>query len=273
MNRSGLMKLGMIIACLTILYAPVMRKLIYDWINLPDFSHGFLIPIISVYFVYAKRKQLANVSVSGQWMGLGVMVSGILLNLVGNLANEYFTTRFSLLVVIGGIIFFLLGKEFSRILLFPMMFLIFMIPIPSILMDQISFPMQLFASKVSAKALYVFGVPALREGNIIQLANSSLEVVEACSGIRSLMSLLTLSVLFAYFGQKTFAKKVLLAVSALPVAIVANAARVTGTGMVAYYYGAAAAEGFFHGFSGWIIFVVGLICLYVIGIVFSKIKM
>jgi exosortase len=196
-----------------------------------------------------------------------------MLNLMGNLANEYFAMRFSILVVIGGIILFLLGKEFCNILLFPLLFLIFMIPIPSILMDQVSFPMQLFASKVAAKALYIIGIPALREGNIIQLANTSLEVVEACSGIRSLVSLLTLSVLFAYFSQKTFSKRVLLVVSALPVAIVANAARVTGTGMLAYYYGEAAAEGFFHGFSSWVIFVVGLLCLYVIGAVLSKIEM
>ena len=272
MNRLGLMKLGMILACTGLLYAPVIEKLVYDWINLPDFSHGFLIPIISFYFVYAKRKQLANVSVSGQWMGLGLMVSGILLNLIGNLANEYFTTRFSFLVVIGGVILFILGKDFYKILQFPLIFLVFMIPIPSILMDQVSFPMQLFASKVAAKSLDMIGIPVLREGNIIQLANTSLEVAEACSGIRSLMSLLTISVLLAYFGQSRFPKRVLLVVSAFPVAIVANAARVTGTGVLAYYYGNAAAEGFFHGFSSWIIFVVGLICLYVIGTVLSKIK-
>lgn len=272
-NRSGLMKLGILIACTGLLYAPIIKELVYDWIYLPDFSHGFIIPIISLYFVYDRRKQLANVSVSGKWMGLGLMVFGILLNLMGNLANEYFTKRFSILVVIGGIILFLLGKEFLKIFLFPLMFLIFMIPIPSILMDQITFPMQLFASKVAAKSLYVIGIPVLREGNIIQLANASLEVAEACSGIRSLMSLLTLSVLFAYFGQKTFPKRVLLVVSAFPVAIVANAARVTGTGVLAYYYGEAAAEGFFHGFSSWMIFVAGLICLYVIGTLLSKIKM
>jgi exosortase len=180
--------------------------------------------------------------------------------------------RFSILVVLGGIILFLLGKEFYKILLFPLVFLVFMIPIPSVLMDRITFPMQLFASKVAAKSLYLIGIPVLREGNIIRLANTSLEVAEACSGIRSLISLLALSVIFAYFSQKTAFKRVLLVLSTFPIAIIANAARVTGTGILAHYYGDKVAQGFFHGFSSWILFVVALVCLFIVGGLLSKIK-
>jgi exosortase len=192
--------------------------------------------------------------------------------LLGNLATEYFTMRFSILVVLGGVILFLLGREFFKTLLFPIVFLIFMIPIPSVLMDRITFPMQLFASKVAAKSLYLVGIPALREGNIILLANTSLEVAEACSGIRSLISLLALSVVFAYFSQKTILKRVLLILSTFPIAIIANAARVTGTGILAHYYGEKVAQGFFHGFSGWILFVVAFACLFLLGTMLSRMK-
>jgi len=195
---------------------------------------------------------------------------GILLYLLGHLATEFFTMRFSLLVVLGGIILFLLGKEFFKALLFPLAFLIFMIPIPSVLMDRVTFPMQIFASKVAAGSLDLIGIPVLREGNIIQLANTSLEVAEACSGIRSLISLLALSVVFAYFSQNTTWKRVVLVLSTFPIAIVANAARVTGTGILAHHYGDKVAQGFFHGFSGWILFVVAFVCLFLLGALLSR---
>jgi exosortase A len=261
-----------LIGALAILYAPVINGLVNDWINLPDFSHGFLVPLISLYLVYEKRKQLSAMEPKGQWSGLAVILIGVLLLFLGNLATEYFTMRFSLLVTIGGIVLFLLGKQFYRAVLFPILFLIFMIPIPSIFMDRITFPMQLFASSVAARSLDLIGIPVLREGNILHLANTSLEVAEACSGIRSLMALLALSIIFAYFTQKETWKRIVLVLSTFPIAILANAARVSGTGILAHYYGDSVAQGFFHGFSGWILFVVAFICLFVVGSLLSKIR-
>jgi exosortase A len=270
--RTTLLKSGIIVACLVFLYFRVLQGLVSDWLHLPDFSHGFLIPIVSLYFVYERRKELSTLNRSGHWAGFAVLFFGIILLLLGNLATEYFTMRFSILAVLGGIILFLLGREYFKTLLFPLVFLIFVIPIPSILMDRITFPMQLFASKVAARSLYLIGIPVLREGNIIQLANTSLEVAEACSGIRSLISLLALSVVFAYFSQNTTWKRILLVLSTFPIAIIANAARVTGTGILAHHYGDKVAQGFFHGFSGWILFVVAFVCLFVVGGLLSKIK-
>lgn len=270
--RTRLLNSAIIVACLVLLYFSVLQGLVSDWLHLPDFSHGFLIPIVSFYFVYERRKELSALNRSSNWIGLALLLFGIVLLLLGNLATEYFTMRFSILVVLGGIILFLLGKEFFKTLLFPLVFLIFMIPIPSVLMDRITFPMQLFASKVAAKSLYLIGIPALREGNVILLANTSLEVAEACSGIRSLISLLALSVVFAYFSQKTTLKRVLLILSTFPIAIIANAARVTGTGILAHYYGDGVAQGFFHGFSGWILFVVAFVCLFLLGAMLSRMK-
>jgi exosortase A len=265
-------QIGVIIASLVVLYAGVVKYLVSDWINMPDFSHGFLIPIVSLYFVYERRKTLSVLNPSSNWAGLGLIIFGIALLLLGNLATEYFTMRFSMLVVFGGVILFLLGNDFFKTLLFPIAFLIFMIPIPSILMDRITFPMQLFASKVAANTLYLVGIPILREGNVMLLANTSLEVAEACSGIRSLISLLTLSVVFAYLTQKVTWKRVILVLSTFPIAIIANAARVSGTGILAHRYGDKVAQGFFHGFSGWILFVVAFVCLFVVGSILSKIK-
>ena len=270
--RTRLLKSAIIVACLVLLYFSVLQGLISDWIHMPDFSHGFLIPIVSFYFVFERRKELSVLNRSSNWIGLVLLLFGIVLLLLGNLATEYFTMRFSMLVVLAGIILFLLGKEFYKTLLFPLVFLVFMIPIPSVLMDRITFPMQIFASKVAASSLYLIGIPALREGNVILLANTSLEVAEACSGIRSLISLLALSVVFAYFSQKTTLKRVLLILSTFPIAIIANAARVTGTGILAHHYGDKVAQGFFHGFSGWILFVIAFVCLFLLGTVLSRVK-
>ncbi len=268
--RIPLLKLSIIVACLLLLYFRVLQGLVSDWLHLPDFSHGFLIPIVSLYFVYERRKQLSALNRSGSWTGFGLLLLGIVLLLFGNLATEYFTMRFSILVVLGGMVLFLLGKECFGNLLFPIAFLIFMIPIPSVLLDRVTFPMQLFASKAAAKSLYLIGIPALREGNVILLANTSLEVAEACSGIRSLLSLLALSVVFAYFSQNSTWKRILLVLSTFPIAIIANAARVAGTGILAHHYGNKVAQGFFHGFSGWILFVVAFVCLFAVGSVLSR---
>jgi len=266
------LKLAIIAVCLVLLYFRILQGLVSDWVRMPDFSHGFLIPIVSLYFVYERRKQYSVLSPSSHWAGLALLLFGVMLYLLGNLAAEFFTMRFSMLVVLGGIILFLLGKEFFKTLLFPLVFLVFMIPIPSVLMDRITFPMQLFASKVAARSLDLIGIPVLREGNIIQLANTSLEVAEACSGIRSLISLLALSVVFAYFSQNTTWKRIVLVLSTFPIAIIANAARVTGTGILAHHYGDQVAQGFFHGFSGWILFVVAFVCLFIVGSLLSKVR-
>jgi exosortase len=132
--------------------------------------------------------------------------------------------------------------------------------------------MQLFASKVAARSLFLIGIPVLREGNMMILANTSLEVAEACSGIRSLISLLALAVVFAYLSQKETWKRIILVLSTFPIAIIANAARVSGTGILAHHYGDKVAQGFFHGFSGWILFVVAFGCLFGVGTFLSKVR-
>ncbi len=189
---------------------------------------------------------------------------GLALLVAGLLGAELFLTRTSILAVLAGSIVFVAGWRALRILVFPLAFLILMIPIPAILFNQIAFPLQLLASNVGETTLSLAGVPVLREGNVIVLANTTLEVAEACSGIRSLVSLLTLGIVYGYFIDRRPFVRVLIALSTIPIAIASNAFRVAGTGLAAPYYGPAAAEGFFHEFSGWLVFMVAFLMMFVV---------
>ncbi len=268
-NRLPLAGLAICSILLVILYYPILVSLVQDWINLPDFSHGFLVPLVSLYLVWEKRKDLANPSRPSDW-GLLLLVFGLVLLFFGRLAAEYFTQRFSLLVVIGGIVLFLLGRDHLKTVAFPLALLVLMIPLPSILLQKITGPMQFFASGCAANSLELLGIPVLREGNIIHLANTSLEVAEACSGIRSMISLFTLGILFAYFTKDILWQRILLVLACFPITILVNAFRVSLTGVLAYYYGEAAAGGFFHEFSGYILFLVAGVLFYGVSLLLSK---
>ena len=180
---------------------------------------------------------------------------------VGILGSELFLTRISLLGAIGGSLLFLFGWQVIRILAFPLGILLLMVPLPAIIFNQITFPLQLWASEFGEFVLNTSRIPVLREGNVLILANTTLEVAEACSGIRSLISLLTLGIVFGYFTDSRQTVRTLIALSTIPIAIFANGVRVAGTGIAAHYFGSAAAEGFFHEFSGWLLFLVAFALL------------
>ena len=191
------------------------------------------------------------------------MVIGVAMTLLtmGMLASEFFLTRLSLVVAIAGTVLFLCGYSHLRAFGFPIAFLLLMIPIPAIMFNQVAFPLQLLASRFGETVVAAANVPVLREGNIITLANTRLEVAEACSGIRSLVSLFTLGVVFGYFVDQRLIVRTLLALSTIPLAIITNGLRVAGTGIAAHHIGPAAAEGFFHTFSGWLVFATAFILL------------
>lgn len=182
--------------------------------------------------------------------------------IIGQLGAELFLARFSLLFVLAGMIVFFLGWNYFWAVLFPWAFLILMIPIPTIVFNQITFPLQMQASKVAASVLPLFGVPILREGNIIHLPAMSLEVAEACSGIRSLMSLTTLAIIYGYLMERRLWVQWVLALASVPIAIAANSVRIIGTGLLVQYWDPDKAEGYFHASWGWIIFVISLLLLY-----------
>jgi exosortase A len=244
------------------LYADVFSRMVLQWWTDPNFSHGFIVPLFSLFLVWRKSEELLAVAAEPSWFGLLPVLAALTLLIVGVLGAELFLSRLSLVVLLAGLVILMLGWKWFRALAFPLGVLMMMIPIPAIIFNQIAFPLQLLASQLASELLSLCGVPVLRQGNVIELPSMSLEVVQACSGIRSLVSLLTLAVIYGYFLEKRWIGRTLLALSAIPIAVVANAVRIMGTGLLGQYWGADKAEGFFHSFSGWVIFVVSLTLLF-----------
>jgi exosortase len=246
------------------LFLPVGRGLLRDWLNDDNYSHGLLIVPLAAYFAWERRGELARLTPRPAWFGLVVVLGSLGLLVAGTLGAELFLTRIALIGTLAGVILFTLGWAALRVLAFPLAFLLLMVPIPAIVFNQVAFPLQLFASRFGTTVVEAFNVPVLREGNVIILANTTLEVAEACSGIRSLISLLTLGIVYGYFTDSRTWFRVAVALSTVPIAIIANGLRVAGTGVLAHYYGAEAAEGFFHTFSGWLVFLVAFVMLFVV---------
>lgn len=255
---------GLLVLCLAWLYGAVLARLAAQWWRDPNFSHGFLVPVFAAYVIWSQRPRLRALPLRPSWWGLPILFAAMCLLVVGVLGVELFLTRASLLLAFAGLVLSFLGWQFLRALLFPLAFLILMIPLPAILFNQVTFPLQLLASKLASALLPLAGVPVLREGNVITLPAMTLEVAEACSGIRSLMSLLTLAVVYGYVLETRNSWRVILAVAALPIAVLANSLRIVGTGLLVQYWDPDKAEGFFHTFSGWIIFVVSLVLLFLV---------
>ena len=277
-------------------YATVLVKLGRDWWYDENYSHGLLIPFIIGYILWSQRARLASVPVkSSTFLGGAAVVFGLLGLWAGIAGAELYTQRLSLLLVLAGTVVYFWGVRLLRFLLVPFGLLFLALPIPAIIFNKIAFPLQLFASRCAVWSMSLLGIPVLRQGNIIELkplntfATKKLEVVEACSGIRSLMTLLTLAVVFAYFTHSPseppgsgkrfgwlrsywFWRAAIIVISAVPIAILTNAFRVSGTGVLAHYYGTEIADGFFHSFSGWAIYIVAFIMLFGIGMILDRFK-
>lgn len=256
------LRISLLVLLLVALYADILQRLVVQWWTDPNFSHGFFVPAFSAFVIWQKRRELVALPREPSWAGLPVVAGGLGVLIVGVLGVEMFLSRFSLVILLSGLVIFFLGWAYFRALLFPLTFLLLMIPIPSIIFNQIAFPLQILASQLATSFLELVGVPALRLGNIIQLPVMTLEVVEACSGIRSLVSLTTLAIIYGYLLEPQWLRRTALAISAIPIAVIANALRVAGTGLLGQYWSPDKAEGFFHTFSGWLLFVVSLLLLF-----------
>ena len=258
------MHLGAIAATLILGYYEVFGGLVRQWSTDDNYSHGFFVIPLALYFAWERRAALAAAPIRPRTIGLGLIAGSLLVYLAGVVGAELFLTRVSVIGIVAGTTLFLYGAAHLRILAFPIAFLLFMVPLPAIVFNQIAFPLQLVASQMGEAVIAAAGVPVLRDGNVLHLPTRSLEVVEACSGIRSLISLVMLATVLGYFTERRTGHRIALAAAAVPLAIVANAARVAGTGLAAEWIGPAAADGFFHAFSGWLMFVaatVGLVLM------------
>jgi exosortase len=297
-----------IAAALGFVYASVLVKLGYDWWEDENYSHGLLIPFVIGYILWSERDNLRRVRVRPSlWWGGAAVVVALLALWAGTAGAELFTQRMSLVLMLVGICVYFWGFRLLWFVAVPLLLLVLAIPIPTILFNKIAFPLQLFASRCAVWAMRLFDIPVLRQGNVIELmplnatTPKRLEVVEACSGIRSLMTLVTLAVVFAYFthpksdeggeggggdgvgggglGQRAlrtlkgygFWRSLILVLSAVPIAILTNALRVSGTGVLAHYYGTKVADGFFHSFSGWVVYIAAFLLLFAVGWVLDRI--
>ncbi|HEX8708610.1 MAG TPA: exosortase [Pyrinomonadaceae bacterium] len=281
-------------AVLAFVYSSMLAKLGYDWWTDENYSHGLLIPFIIGYILWAERDRLGRAAgrPALAWGGLMVVLAMLAL-WAGTAGAELYVQRLSLVLMLAGIAIYFWGWPLLRLLLVPLGLLLLAIPIPAILFNKIAFPLQLFASRCAVWAMRLFDIPVLRQGNVIELMplgarhTKKLEVVEACSGIRSLMTLVTLAVVFAYFTRPRgddpegtgkrgggflerfkrfgFWRAVIIVGSAVPIAILTNALRVSGTGVLAHYYGTEVADGFFHSFSGWVVYILAFLLLFAVG--------
>ena len=290
-----------IAAALAFVYFATLVKLNGDWWSDENYSHGLLIPFIIGFIIWQDRRKFAeNHSPRATWfgaIGIGLALLGLW---AGTAGAELFVQRASLVLMLASIAIYFFGFRTLRLVAVPLFLLALAIPIPQIIFNRIAFPLQLFASRCAVAAMSFFDIPVLRQGNVIELMPlgakepKRLAVVEACSGIRSLMTLVTLAVVYAYFtrpknpanfslsapsdkspagsgdklkfvGRFTFWRSLILVVAAVPIAILTNAVRVSGTGVLAHYYGTKVADGFFHTFSGWVIYIVAALLLFATG--------
>ncbi len=256
--------LAVLLLLVAVLYAGVAAKLVTDWYELPDFSHGFLIPFFVAYLIWIKRDEIRSTPVHASWAGLPLVLLGLLFLLTGRFGADLFLARISFILLTAGTIWMLYGREMLKQFKFVLFVFFLAIPLPAVVFNQITFPLQLFASRLASALLPVAGVPVLREGNVIQLPAMQLEVAEACSGIRSLLSLFTLAVIYGYFLERNTGRRVILALASVPIAVAANVARIFGTGLCVQYWDPDKAMGFFHEFSGWLMFLVSLGLLYLV---------
>ena len=253
--------IGLIFLGMFLLYFPVFQGLVADWKSNDNYSHGFFIPFISAYMVWAQREKISRITPAPSYWGLLLILLGLSELVLGYLGAEFFLKRTSLILILSGAVIFILGYEHFKALAIPIFYLLFMIPLPAIIWNKIAFPMQLFSSYLAENVVNAMGFSILRQGNVLFLPDTTLEVVDACSGLRSLMTMFALSAFLAWQSRLSIYRKWILFLSAAPIAIVSNVIRLSITVMLASFYGSDIAQGFLHEFSGFVTFLLGILML------------
>jgi exosortase len=254
-----------LIAAFTLLYGRLLVDLSHTWHTDGDYSHGLLIVPLVGYLVWKRRAALTAIERKPAAAGLVLVVISLGVMLIGTAGVEFFLMRTSALGVVIGAVVFLAGWKWLRVLAFPTTLCLLLIPPPPVIFYQVAFPLQVMATKFGVAILQLTRIPVLREGNVIVLTQTTLEVTEACSGIRSLVSLFSLAVLYAYSATPRNGQRIAIALSSVPIAVIANGLRIAGTGVAAHYVGPGAATGFFHSFSGWTVFMTSFVMLLAVG--------
>ena len=257
--RTGVLA-GAVVAILIGLFVPVFPVWLDDLWDDPNYSHVFIVPIISGFVIWQRRRALAAVPIQGSWRGVPLILEGVAALIAGDIGAENFLMRSSLIAILAGLVLFHFGSAMLRALAFPLGFFLFMVPMPAIFFYAMTARLQNLAAETGAWGLDLLGVPVLLDGNVIHLSRITLGVTEACSGIRSLITLVALGVAWAYLMLPRFWMQVVLVASVLPITIASNAGRIVMTGLVGRWFGIEYAEGFFHFVSGWLVFALALLC-------------
>jgi exosortase len=259
-----------LVAAVAAVYAGIVQGMVLDWMQDDNYSHGFLVPVVAGYLAWTRRDSLARARVRPDPWGLAVLALGLTMLVLGWLATEYFTMRASLVVVMAGAVFHLLGRRVFALLAVPLAYLLLMVPIPYIVYDAAAFPLKLFVTDVSVLALKAMGIVVWQEGNIIMFPDITLEVANACSGLRSIMSLLAVGTAYALVFHRSLFDRLVLILSTVPLAVLTNVLRVVGTGILAKYFGESVAKGFFHEFAGFFVFMTAVALFGLLGLLLKK---
>ncbi|NCO52155.1 MAG: exosortase [Deltaproteobacteria bacterium] len=241
---------------------PIMIFMWTLWFGDIGHNNGVLMPLVSLYLIWSKRDQLKSLEAQPSWWGLLFLFFSVCVMLLGIGSAERFTQEVAMVMLLIGIVWFNLGNKVSRAVTFPMLFLFLMIPPPMMFYAGLSVKLQLFSTKISMVFLHLLNIPVYNEGNVISLPSMQLQVAEACSGIRSLFSLFTLGVIFAYLFQRHWTWRLILILSTIPIAILFNALRISGTCILAQYWSPKITDSFNHFMSGWIVFIFAFLALW-----------
>lgn len=254
-GRAKVLLFGLLLAALY--YSSFTWLVLKDW-SREDYSYGWLIPLIVLYLVWEKRPVLLTTPANPSWLGLLALLPGLALYWIGELSGEFFSQYLSFTLIVIGLCWLHLGWEKLKVLLFALLLTVAMYPPPHFLHDRITFQLKLISSELGIRLLHLYGMSAYREGNVIDLGFTQLQVVDACSGLRYLFPLIILAVLLAYMYRERLWKKIVLVLSVIPLTLVINALRIALTGILYKFWGPVVAEGFFHDFAGIFIFMAGL---------------
>ena len=294
LNFKTLWRPALVIAAVAFLFATVLTKLVEHWWTDENYSHGLLVPFVIAYLIWMNFDDLkAAVGKPSFLFGGGFVIVALVMLLGGTLGAELFVQRIALVLMLVGVVVYFFGAKILQYLAIPFVLLLLSVPIPQIIFNKIAFPLQIYASRIAVWGIRLFEVPTVRKGNVIEILPDGatqvilLEVVEACSGIRSLMTLMTLALILVYFTRKTASDKsdgwlsflnnldfwrgAILMFSAIPIAIITNAGRVTATGVFTYLYGKKATESFAHDMAGWLVYLVALIILIALNFALMKV--
>jgi exosortase len=254
---------GLLFVIWAAVFFPVYPGLIETWWNDSNNSHGLLVPFIAAFFIWKKLPELKGTSIQVNGCGAMLLIVSLVVYILSFAGGVAVAGRSMIVFSLVGLVIYNYGKVFFKNLAFPLFFLLFMIPVPTSIIGIVSLPLQRWATDIAAVLIRIVSIPVYQEGNMLYFAQTQLEVAESCSGIHSIMAMLMLGTIFVYMNRMTLTGKILIVASTIPIAMLANITRVTGTGILAHFYGSRMARGFLHDFSGIVVFIFGLVLLMV----------